>query len=162
MADRGDDALTARSTPVLPLFGVLAGIWGMMPRFIDSGLLTDDRVEVIDHVVPGVVVVIVSLMSLAARRPAKVLFFFLTGLVVLLAGLFMLSTHVPLIMQAIRGEAPWGGAIFHTAPAVGVLGLGLLWSWACWSATADPQANMPPDNQVGATLPDLSDRSSDG
>ena len=136
-----DRSPAARAVPVLPLLGVVVGVWGSLPRFVDSGLLTEDRVEVVDHVVPGVVVIVVSLISVAvARRSAKpgpVLF--VAGLVVLLAGLFMVATHVPLVMQATREEAPWGGTVFHTSAALAVFGLGLLWAATYWSATA-PEA----------------------
>ena len=133
-----DRSPAARAVPVLPLLGVVVGVWGSLPRFVDSGLLTEDRVEVVDHVVPGVVVIVVSLVSVAvARRSATPgPFLFVAGLVVLLAGLFMVATHVPLVMQATRDEAPWGGTVFHTSAALAVLGLGLLWAATYWAATA--------------------------
>ena len=140
-----DRSPAARAVPVLPLLGVVVGVWGSLPRFVDSGLLTEDRVEVVDHVVPGVVVIVVSLISVAvARRSAAPgPFLFVAGLVVLLAGLFMVATHVPLVMQATRDEAPWGGTVFHTSAALAVFGLGLLWATTYWSATApdaEPEA----------------------
>jgi len=130
-----------RSLPVLPLLGVVVGLWGALPRYVDSGLLTEDRVEFVDHVVPAVVVVIVSLVSLGVvrRSPRPGPFLFVAGLVVLLAGLFMLATHVPLVMQATRGEAPWGGTVFHTSSALAVFGLGLLWAAAYWSSASETE-----------------------
>lgn len=138
MAHRADPAPPVRSLPVLPLLGLAVALWGALPRFIDTGLRTLDRVEVVIHVVPGAVVLIVSVLSLAvARRSAKPgPFLFVAGLVVLLTGLFMFSSHVPLVMQATRDEAPWGGTVFHTSSALAVLGLGLLWATAYWSTTA--------------------------
>ncbi len=140
-----DRSPAARAVPVLPLVGVVVGVWGSLPRFVDSGLLTEDRVEFIDHVVPGVVVIVVSLISAAVTRRSATPgpFLFVAGLVVLLAGLFMVATHVPLVMQATRDEAPWGGTVFHTSAALAVLGLGLLWAASYWSATApdaEPEA----------------------
>lgn len=141
----GGGAPAARPLPLMPLLGVGVGLWGMLPRFLDSGLNTEDRVEVVDHVIPGVVVVIVSLVALAvSRRSAKPgPFLFVAGLVVLLGGLFMFATHVPLVMQATRGEAPWGGTVFHTSAALAVFGLGLLWATTYWSETA-PEAETEP------------------
>ena len=140
-----DPAPATRSMPVLPLLGVVVGLWGALPRFVDSGLLTEDRVEVVDHVVPGLVVVVVSLVALVvarrSARPGPVLF--LAGLVVTLAGLFMFATHVPLVMQATRGEAPWGGTVFHTSAALAVFGLGLLWAATYWSETAPDSRTEP-------------------
>ena len=133
-----DPAPAGRTVPVVPLLGVVVGLWGSLPRFVDSGLLTEDRVEVVDHVVPGAVVVIVSLVALvvAGRSPKPGPLLFVAGLVVVLAGLFMVATHVPLVMQATRDEAPWGGTLFHTSAALAVFGLGLLWASAYWSPTA--------------------------
>lgn len=144
-AEGGDEALAARPLPAMPLLGVAVGLWGVLPRFLDSGLNTEDTVEVVDHVIPGVIVVIVSLIALAvARRSAKPgPLLFIAGLVVLLAGLFMVATHVPLVMQATRGEAPWGGTVFHTSAALAVFGLGLLWASTYWSETA-PEAETEP------------------
>ena len=144
-ADAGGGATgaapAARPLPVMPLLGVAVGLWGMLPRFLKSGLNTEDTVEVVDHVIPGAVVMIVSLVALAVARksakPGPLLFIF--GLVVLLAGLFMFATHVPLVMQATRGEAPWGGTVFHTSAALAVFGLGMLWATTYWSETA-PEA----------------------
>lgn len=147
MSAEGEENRTParRSLPVLPLLGVAVGVWGMLPRFLKSGLNTEDSVEVVDHVVPGVVVVVVSLVALAVARrsPKPGPFLFVAGLVVLLAGLFMFATHVPLVMQATRDEAPWGGTVFHTSAALAVFGLGMLWAAAYWSETA-PEAETEP------------------
>lgn len=147
MATGGGDAPAARSLPVLPLLGVVVGLWGTLPRFLDSGLNTEDAVETVDHVIPGIVVVVVSLIALAVARrsPKPGPMLFLAGLVVLLAGLFMVATHVPLVMQATRDEAPWGGTVFHTSAALAVFGLGLLWAAGYWSETApDPETETEP------------------
>ena len=141
----GGEAPAARSLPVLPILGVVVGLWGALPRFLDSGLNTEDTVETVDHVIPGLVVVVVSLVALAvARRSLRPgPFLFVAGLVVLLAGLFMFATHVPLVMQATRDEAPWGGTVFHTSAALAVFGLGLLWTTSYWSETAPESENEP-------------------
>ena len=154
MATNGGEA-PARSLPVLPLLGVAVGLWGALPRFVKSGLNTEDRVEVVDHVIPGIVVVVVSLVALAvARRSLKPgPFLFVAGLVVLLAGLFMFATHVPLVMQATRGEAPWGGTVFHTSAALAVFGLGLLWAATYWSETAPDAGSEAAGTEPAGTGP---------
>jgi hypothetical protein len=59
--------------------------------------------------------------------------FLLAGLVILLAGIWMVSTHVPLLNQARRGDAPWGASLYHSASAVLVLGVGVAWTGAAWT-----------------------------
>ena len=138
MSTSDGEVPAGRSLPVLPLLGVVVGLWGALPRFLNSGLNTEDTVETVDHVVPGLVVVVVSLVALAVARrsPKPGPSLFVAGLVVLLAGLFMVATHVPLVMQATRDEAPWGGTVFHSSAALAVFGLGLLWAATYWSETA--------------------------
>lgn len=141
------DAPPARSLPALPFLGMVVGLWGMLPRFVESGLDTDERVEFVDHFIPGLAVVVVAVVALAVARrsPQPGPFLFLAGLIVLLAGLFMVATHVPLVMQANRGEAPWGGTIFHTSAALAVFCLGAVWASTYWSETA-PQ---PESDEAG-------------
>jgi hypothetical protein len=98
-------------------------------------LATSDRVEIADHVVPGVVVVVVSIVALVtlARSSDRSTFMFAAGLVVVLAGLWMFATHVPLLAQASRGEVTWGAALYHTGSALTVLVFGMAWVAAHWS-----------------------------
>jgi hypothetical protein len=48
----------------------------------------------------------------ARRDPVFPLFFMLAG------GLWMAGSHLPLIAQARRGDAPWGASAFHFTPGV--------------------------------------------
>lgn len=111
--------------------------WAFLPPYSGPKLNTEMRVEVADHVVPSIVLLAVSLAVLALRRrrdapPALPL---VAGFLVTLAGLWMVATHVPLVGQAARGEVgvSWGGAIYHSAPSLAVLVLGLVWIGAYWS-----------------------------
>lgn len=109
----------------------LLGGWSIAVPYVDGalGLRVDvvQKVEVVDHVVPGAIVV-AALAAMALRRPARGSVWVLAPCVAFLAGFWMTSTHVPLVLQAADGEAPWGGALFHTSPgpAVAVLSLWLL------------------------------------
>lgn len=72
-------------------------------------------VEVVDHVVPGAVVIAVALGALLADR------FALPGaLIAVLAGFWMSGTHVPLLAQAAREEVRLGSALWHTLPCFAV------------------------------------------
>lgn len=118
----------------------------MLPHFSGPGLGTSDQLEIVDHVVPGAVVMaIAAALVLATRRrrpmprpPATLLF--VAGLTVILAGLWMTTTHIPLMAQAARDEVTWRAAIYHSAPGVALLVLGVLWSVAYWSDPATTPA----------------------
>ncbi len=93
------------------------------------------RVEVADHIVPGLVVILVSVAALVmappGRPPGNALL--LAGLVVLLAGLWMTATHVPLVLQATRDEAPVGAVVYHSLPSLAVAMLGATWVGTHWT-----------------------------
>jgi hypothetical protein len=109
--------------------GLLAGAWALLPPYTGPELTTAARVEFADHVVPGVVVVVISALALAvARRTGAGRLMFAAGLGIVLAGFWMTATHLPLVLQATRGQAPWGATVYHSLPGVAVLVLGVVWA----------------------------------
>lgn len=137
----------ARQSPVrswLAPAGVVAAAWAMLPRFAGPELNTTDRVEIADHIVPGLVVLAVAVTAAVMRTrrataPAGTLLF-ISGLIVVLAGLWMTATHVPLLAQAAGDEVTWGAAIYHGVPGFAVLILGLVWSGLYWSEAAPAES----------------------
>ena len=129
----------ARITRRLALAGLVVGAWAILPPYSGPALNTSSRVEVADHVVPGVVVLLVSAATLAIARggPRPGTLPFVLGLVVLLAGIWMTATHVPLVGQALReatrDQAPAGAVAYHTVPGLAVVALGVVWAAAHWS-----------------------------
>ena len=126
-----------------PYAGLAVGVWALLPKFSGPVLNTSDRVEIADHVVPGIVILAVSAAAvLVARRRSgsSGTPLFVIGLVVALAGLWMTATHVPLVAQASRDEVPWDGAVYHSLPGLAVLLLGLAWAAAYWSEAAPADA----------------------
>jgi len=85
------------------------------------------------------VVLAVSLWALfRSRRVASPgLPMLLAGLAVLLAGIWMVATHVPLVLQATRDEAPGGAVVYHSLPGVVVALVGSVWSGAHWTEIPD-------------------------
>lgn len=125
--ERGPTAMV----PMLAGAGLLAGAWALLPPYTGPALNTAARVEFADHVVPGIAVVGISLLSLAlARRADAGRLLFAAGLAVVLAGFWMVATHLPLVLQATRQQAPWGATVYHSAPGLAVLGLGVVWAVA--------------------------------
>lgn len=81
--------------------------------------------EVVDHVLPGLVVIVAAIAGIT-RSPGATLPF-AASMAATLGGLWMTATHVPLLFQAASGLAPWGAALFHSLPSIAVFVLALLW-----------------------------------
>jgi len=114
---------------------VALGGLSMLPPYVGPplGLELDvpASVEVVDHVLPGVVVALCGgLGALLVRRrhraPAG-----LGGLVLysgaFLAGLFETATHAPLLLEAGERLTPWGAVLLHStlAPVITMIALWL-------------------------------------
>ncbi len=124
---------------VLPLVGFGIALWASLPQWSGPKLNVEAAKEVADHIVPAAVVLVASLVGVwASRRPeGPGAFRFMAGMGVLLAGLWMMATHIPLILEALNDEAPWPATIYHNSSAFAVFGLGLLWSTVTWSEAGD-------------------------
>ena len=120
---------------LLPLVGLGIAFWATLPQWSGPKLNVEASKEIADHIVPGVVVLLASVVGiLAGRRPqGPGALRFMGGMAVLLAGLWMMATHLPLVAEALRDESPWPATIYHTSSALAVFGLGLLWSTVTWS-----------------------------
>jgi hypothetical protein len=107
----------------------------MLAPYIGPELAIDPQVEVVDHVVPGVVVLGLAAAGVAiTRRPlGGATFLLVSGFGVTLAGIWMVATHLPLVAQGMRDEVAWLPVIHHSLPGFAVAGLGLLWTAAHWS-----------------------------
>lgn len=134
---RRTPGLSARRAALLPMLaglGVLVGAWSLLPPYGGPRLALGprgDQLEFVDHVVPGTVVVVVSLLALlTAWRRVSSRPLFAAGLTIVVAGLWMDATHAPLVLQATRGEAPWGATAHHSLPGLAVLALGVSWCLA--------------------------------
>jgi hypothetical protein len=110
--------------------GLVVGCWAILPPYTGPALNTSYRVEVIDHVVPSIVIIVISALSFFfARRGGAASVLFPAGLGIFLAGFWMTATHAPLVLQATRQEAPWGATIYHSLPGLAVLALGATWAF---------------------------------
>lgn len=134
-ADRGP-LPTSQPKSGLPKVGLIVGVWAALPYFLGPQLSVAKRVEVVDHVVPGLVVVGTSALVLAGRHRAHLspTAAFAAGPVLFLAAFWMAITHVPLIAQAARHDAPWIPTLWHSASALAVLVLGVVWAKDSWAA----------------------------
>ena len=139
---RTDDKADAVA-PTLPLLGLAMGVWAIIPPYLKAfgELDVPSRVEFVDHVVPGVAVLVaaaLSLVSVRSRQPSQ-LALFVSGGVITLAGFWMSATHLPLVGQGQDGIAPWSTIAWHGVPAVAVTLFGLLWTVRFWGSD-EPEA----------------------
>ena len=111
----------------------LLGIWSVLPPYVGPLLGLELNVaadvEVVDHVVPGVLVALCAgLAALLVRRDgsaqagAPVLA--LTS-VSFLAGLWQVATHVPLVLEGGGSETPWDAVTLHSSPGPAILAIAL-------------------------------------
>jgi len=103
----------------------------ILPPYIGPQLDVAARVELMDHVIPAAVIAVVGFAGLVAARrrkqgPNTPL---IAGLLVALAGFWMVATHLQLLAQAARDEVPIGAAVWHATPGGLVLGVGLAWTF---------------------------------
>lgn len=127
---------------ILPWVGLGVAVWASLPQYSGPTLYVEASKEVADHIIPAIVVLVASVAAiLVGRRPqGPGALRFMAGMLVLLAGLWMMATHLPLLMQTIRGDADaasWEATIYHVASALAVFGLGLLWATVTWSEAGD-------------------------
>lgn len=124
---------------LLPFVGLGVALWASLPKYSGPKLNVEPAKEIADHIVPAVVVLVSSLVAVLAGRRADGpgVRRLVAGMAVLLAGLWMMVTHLPLVAEATRGQAPWPATIYHTSSALAVFGLGLLWSTVTWSEAGD-------------------------
>lgn len=130
----------------MPFLGLAVALWALLPPYSGPELDTEMRVEIADHVVPSVLMIVLSVVALVRSRGSGAegdngSFMLLAGLGILLAGFWMVATHVPLVAQARRGDVTNGAAAYHTAPGVAVMLLGLVWAALHWNDSApDPES----------------------
>lgn len=127
---------------LMPLVGLGVAVWASLPQYSGPKLYVEASKEVADHIIPAILVFLASIVGiLAGRRPqGPGALRLIAGMAVLLAGLWMMATHVPLLLQTIRGgpdAASWAATIYHLASALAVFGLGLLWSTVTWAEADD-------------------------
>lgn len=127
--------------PWLPLVGLVIGVWAIIPPYVKrfGDLNVESRVEIADHVVPGIVVIAVALLGfllLRSRTPSQLLLF-VGGGCISLAGFWMVATHFPLVKQLRDDRVTGGAVIWHSLPGLVVTLLGVVWVIRFWGSEDD-------------------------
>jgi len=99
-------------------------------RLLGLELEVPTRLEVIDHVVPGVVVLVCCTAlahPTAAGPPASLSWLGIAG-IASLSGVWITATHAILVPEAIDGVSPWGAALLHLSagPPIAILAVWML------------------------------------
>ena len=149
-------ALIGPESPVLSVELVLFGIWGLVAPYLGKaiGFAVDTRPinEVVDHVVPGIVILGVSITAIVMRRRAV-----WGSVAIVAAGIWMTATHIPLIKQAADGDASMSAALWHSIPGMVVLALGAIATYVDTMAlVAEENARLEGEAADG-TAPEASD-----
>jgi hypothetical protein len=119
---------------------VVLGALSILPPYIGPPLGLDldvaDSVEVVDHVVPGVLIVISGSVALvlARRGEAESAAVFAATAVCFLAALWDAVSHLPLWLDAGEAGKPWDAVVLHATlgPLTAVL--------AGWLLLRQPEA----------------------
>ncbi|HET8953543.1 MAG TPA: hypothetical protein VFN44_23675 [Solirubrobacteraceae bacterium] len=102
----------------------LVSAWSMVPPFLTE-IDVARSVEVVDHVIPGLIALGASLVALAAARrgePESARALVAIG-VCTVASLWEVGTHLTLILDAGESGRPVGAVLLHASPGFVMLGL---------------------------------------
>ena len=104
-------------------------------------------VEVVDHVVPGVVIAVCAVLAaVLARRGAELSIASMAlSACCFLAGLWQAVTHVPLVFQGGKPGAPWDSVVLHSTAGP------LLVAIALWLTLRTSASDSPQDVRTGTT-----------
>ncbi|MGH7687498.1 MAG: hypothetical protein ACREN2_11880 [Candidatus Dormibacteria bacterium] len=116
----------------LVVFGVLDAVAPYASTALGQPLNTLPLNEVIDHVVPGALVIGVAWFSLIQGRRSLV-----GSLLAVVAGTWMVATHIPLLVQAGQGLVPVETALLHSVAGI------LVFVTAAMAAVVDAVVAMP-------------------
>jgi hypothetical protein len=92
----------------------------------------DSIVEVVDHVIPGIIIFLAAgacfLLLRSGRMKEDSIVLAGALAICLLAAVWQTSSHIPLVLDGGRPEAPWGAVILHSTigPIMTVLSLWLV------------------------------------
>ena len=111
---------------------VLLALWSIVPPYLGPllGLELDvsAKLEVVDHVVPGVLAAVAACIALSyVRRGQTDSLPVLAALgVCVLAALFQSVTHLPLVLDAGGPQQPIDSVVLHSTPGPALLALSLV------------------------------------
>ncbi len=147
ISDNADTENATEEQPSGITFAValVVGAYAMIPGFFLDGLHVKAGAEVVDHVVPGLVVLGLVFLGIRWGRQVPTLMLVI-AVGILLAGFWMTDVHIALFRQALRGQAPAGATVYHCSTAAVVDVLGLVWLWRYRRAGSAPDVTTQPQD----------------
>ncbi len=120
------DPVPTRRLAALAALGAASAVAPYAARAIGLEVDVPARVEVVDHVVPGLVAIVSCAVAIGTgARRSSTLTVLVVASVCLLAGLWVTTTHVPLLLDAAEGLVSWSAAVLHSVPGPPLVGLSL-------------------------------------
>jgi hypothetical protein len=134
-----------KSLAVLAILGLLS----ILPPYLGPAVGLelgdiDSSVEIVDHVIPGILIFLCAggacLLLRAGRIKKDSMVLASAAAVCLLASVWQLSSHAPLVLDGGKPESPWGAVILHSTlgPVMVLLSL-----WIVLRALAVEPAEEP-------------------
>lgn len=96
-------------------------------RLLGLGLPVEPLVEVVDHVIPALVIGVVAVRAIIRRSWGSG-----SAVLMTLAGLWMFATHIPLIVAARDGSVDAVAAWWHGLPGVVAFLAGAVMIFLTW------------------------------
>lgn len=94
-----------------------AGLWAAVVPYVAAALGLDLDVpastEVVDHVVPGVALIMAGVALAAVGGPEGGMAWPALAGAAFLLGFWITATHVPLLLEAPAGRSPWDASLVH-------------------------------------------------
>lgn len=111
--------MTLRSASiVLTLLGAAAALVPWVADSVGLSVPVGLDVEMIDHVIPGILVILASVAGWSVRSRSDFWPHAVWTGICFVAGMWMTTTHLPLLADAAGAELGWAEALLHSLPGV--------------------------------------------
>lgn len=115
-----------RSVRLLPALAVWAATVPYLADAVGLRLEVDAALEVADHVIPGLLVLAVAAYLILGRPPVGGAGWLAGAAAAVLAGLWITTTHVPLVPEMLDGTSPALAGLLHLSAGPPILVAALL------------------------------------
>jgi hypothetical protein len=98
------------------------GLWGLVAPYLSTAagypIPVPARVEFVDHVIPGIIILGVAIFAMFSGRLPLV-----PALAATLSAFWMTLTHLPALRDGFRGVISMQAALIHSVPGIAILAL---------------------------------------